>query len=71
LSFGDQAGAVKRVCKLLEDEGHLQPFTDADGGTWRATPRFRTAVAALVEDSDIYAALIEAEQAPDRSEVDA
>lgn len=71
LSFGDQAGAVKRVCKLLEDEGHLQPFSDADGGTWRATPRFRTAVAALVEDSDIYAALIDAEQAPDRSAVDA
>jgi len=63
-SFGDQAGAVKRVCKLLEDEGHLQPFSDADGGTWRATPRFRTAVAALVEDSDIYAALIDASNAP-------
>ncbi|MGH3630224.1 MAG: hypothetical protein ACRDRL_22630, partial [Sciscionella sp.] len=26
-----------------------------DGGTWTARPRFRFAVAALVEDSDLYA----------------
>lgn len=63
-SFGDQTGAVKKLCKFLEVEGQLQWVGDDDGGTWRATPRFRTAVAALAEDSDIYAALIRADATP-------
>jgi hypothetical protein len=29
-----------------------------DGGTWRATPRFRIAVTSMVEDSAVYAALL-------------
>lgn len=62
-SMADQQGAVRKVCRILADEGHLQLVSDADGGTWRATPRFRTAVTALVEESDVYAALIQAEAA--------
>lgn len=60
-SFSDQDGAVKKLCRFLEVEGHLQAVSEADGGTWRATPRFRNAVTSLVSDSDIYTALIAVE----------
>jgi hypothetical protein len=34
--------------------GYLTARGDTDGGTWLARPRFRYAVAALCEDSDLY-----------------
>ena len=34
---------------------HLTARGDIDGGTWLARPRFRRAVAALCEDSGLYA----------------
>lgn len=67
-SFGDQTGAVKKVCKILEEEGHLMTLSDADGGTWRATGRFRVAVTALVEDSDVYSALIDVDTNTDTTD---
>lgn len=54
-SMGDRPGAVNRVCRFLADAGYLTARGDTDGGTWLARPRFRHAVAALCEDSELYA----------------
>jgi len=54
-SMGDRPGAVNRVCRFLADAGYLTARGDIDGGTWLARPRFRHAVAALCEDSGLYA----------------
>lgn len=54
-SMGDRPGAVNRVCRFLADAGYLTARGDTDGGTWLARPRFRHAVAALCEDSGLYA----------------
>jgi hypothetical protein len=54
-SMGDRPGAVNRVCRFLADAGYLTARSDTDGGTWLARPRFRHAVAALCEDSELYA----------------
>ncbi|WP_409464863.1 hypothetical protein [Amycolatopsis sp. GA6-003] len=54
-SAGDRPGAVNRICKLLVESGYLNARGDTDGGTWTARPAFRHAVAALAEDSDLYA----------------
>jgi hypothetical protein len=53
-SAGDRAGAVNRICKLLAEAGYLNLRGDTDGGTWTTRPRFRYAVAALAEDSELY-----------------
>jgi hypothetical protein len=54
----ERAGLVKKVCNFLEEEGHLSAVSGDDGGTWRATPRFRITVTSMVEDSTVYAALL-------------
>jgi hypothetical protein len=54
-STNDRPGVVNRVCRFLADAGYLTARGDTDGGTWLARPRFRHAVAALCEDSDLYA----------------
>jgi hypothetical protein len=54
-STGDRAGAVNRMCKMLTDAGYLNLRAETDGGTWTVRPRFRYTVAALAEDSDLYA----------------
>jgi hypothetical protein len=54
-SAGDRSGAVNKVCRLLADAGYLTARGDTDGGTWLARPRLRHAVAALCEDSELYA----------------
>ena len=56
-STGDRAGMVNRVCRMLADAGYLTMRGQTDGGTWASRPRFRLAVAALTEDSDLYAAV--------------
>lgn len=53
-STSDRHGLVKRVCKLLAEAGYLNARGEADGGTWTTRPRFRHAVMALCEDSDLY-----------------
>lgn len=53
-STSDRPGAVNRVCKFLAETGHLTARGETDGGTWLARPRFRHAVAALCEDSELY-----------------
>lgn len=53
-STSDRPGAVNRVCRFLVDSGHLTARAETDGGTWHARPRFRHAVAALCEDSELY-----------------
>lgn len=53
--MGERPGAVNRVCRFLADAGYLTARGDTDGGTWLARPRFRHAVAALCEDSELYA----------------
>ena len=53
-SPSDRAGAVNRLCKFLAENGHLTARGETDGGTWLARPRFRHAVAALCEDSELY-----------------
>lgn len=58
VSVKDRLGIVKRTCEYLEEQGLLQRRSDEDGGTFRATHRFRLAVTALVEDSDLYAGLV-------------
>lgn len=63
-SVAERSGLVRKVCGYLGDEGHLQQVNDDDGGTWRATPRFRLAVTAMVEDSDIYGAVLAAGGTP-------
>lgn len=55
-SSGDRRGVVRKVCKFLEDNGHLQAATA--GTTWRATPRFRIAVRGVVNDSEWYGHLV-------------
>jgi hypothetical protein len=57
-SAQERAGLVKKVCNFLDEEGHLSAVSGDDGGTWRATPRFRIAVTSMVEDSTVYAALL-------------
>jgi hypothetical protein len=59
VSIKDRLGIVKRTCEYLEEQGLLQRRSDEDGGTYRATHRFRLAVTALVEDSDLYTDLVE------------
>lgn len=54
-SASDRPGVVNRVCRFLADAGYLTARGEIDGGTWLARPRFRHAVAALCEDSDLYA----------------
>jgi len=54
-STNDRPGLVNRVCRFLADAGYLTARGDTDGGTWLARTRFRHAVAALCEDSDLYA----------------
>ena len=54
-SLSDRPGLVNRVCRFLAEVGYLTARSDTDGGTWSARPRFRHAVAALCEDSDLYA----------------
>ncbi|MGQ0744190.1 MAG: hypothetical protein ACT4OS_07635 [Acidimicrobiales bacterium] len=47
-----KAGLIRRVCDMLEDEGHLvRQGNERDGLWWRTTPRFRFAVHTLVCDS--------------------
>jgi hypothetical protein len=58
VSIKDRVGIVKRTCEFLEEQGLLQRRDDGDGGTFRATHRFRLAVTSLVEDSDLYTALV-------------
>jgi len=53
-STSDRPGAVNRVCRFLAETGHLTARGETDGGTWLARPRFRHAVAALCEDSELY-----------------
>lgn len=62
-SSAERSGLVKKMCGFLEAEGMLSAVSDDDGGTWRATSRMRIAVRDLVEDSDIYGALLERERA--------
>lgn len=54
-SGNDRQGIVHRVCRLLVDAGYLTLRGEVDGGTWLARPRFRHAVTALCEDSELYA----------------
>lgn len=53
-SVTDRSGAVNKVCRFLTEAGYLTARGETDGGTWIARPRFRYAVAALCEDSDLY-----------------
>ena len=53
-STADRPGVVNRVCRVLVDAGYLTERSDVDGGTWLARTRFRYAVAALCEDSELY-----------------
>jgi hypothetical protein len=53
-STTDRPGLVNRICRVLVDAGYLTQRSDVDGGTWLARTRFRHAVAALCEDSDLY-----------------
>lgn len=59
-SANERIGLVRKVCRYLDDEGHLQELSDDDGGTYRVLPRFRHAVRSLVEDSDLYAQFLHA-----------
>jgi hypothetical protein len=54
-SANERPGIVNRVCQILTDAGYLTKRGDTDGGTWVARPRLRHAVAALCEDSDLFA----------------
>jgi hypothetical protein len=54
-SAADRPGVVNKICRLLADAGYVTQRSDVDGGTWLARPRFRHAVAALCEDSELYA----------------
>ncbi|MGY0500675.1 hypothetical protein ACWZHB_19490 [Nocardia sp. FBN12] len=53
-STGDRPGIVVRVCKILVEAGFLTAKGDADGGVWAARPRFRYAVGALCDDSELF-----------------
>lgn len=50
----DRIGVTQKVCAFLVDAGYLNKRGEADEGTWSSRPRFRHAVAALTEDSDLY-----------------
>lgn len=50
----DKGGVTAKVCGFLVDAGYLTKRAETDGGTWVSRPRFRHAVAALTEDSDLY-----------------
>lgn len=50
----DRGGVTNKVCGFLVEAGYLTKRGDTDGGTWVSRPRFRHAVAALTEDSDLY-----------------
>lgn len=67
VSIKDRLGIVKRTCEYLEEQGLLQRRSDEEGGTYRATHRFRLAVTALVEDSDLYTGLVELTDQPTTS----
>lgn len=64
VSIKDRLGIVKRTCEYLEEQGLLQRRSDEEGGTYRATHRFRLAVTALAEDSDLYTGLVELTDKP-------
>lgn len=53
-SVNERPGIVRKVCGLLVDAGYLTVRSQLDGGTWMTRPRFRHAVAALTEDSELY-----------------
>lgn len=53
-STGDRAGVVVKVCKVLTEAGFLTAKGDADGGVWSARLRFRYAVGALCDDSELF-----------------
>lgn len=53
-SANDRLGLVNRVCRFLAEAGYLTARGDTGGGTWLARTRFRLAVAALCEDSELY-----------------
>ncbi|WP_280351856.1 hypothetical protein [Nocardia abscessus] len=53
-STGDRAGIVNRVCKILAEAGYLTFKGETDGGVWSARPRFRYAVTALSDDSELF-----------------
>jgi hypothetical protein len=53
-STTDRPGVVKKICRVLVDAGYLTERSDVDGGTWLARTRFRYAVGALSEDSELY-----------------
>jgi hypothetical protein len=53
-STTDRPGVVNRICRVLVDAGYLTERSDVDGGTWLARTRFRYAVGALCEDSELY-----------------
>ena len=53
-SMRDRGGITQKVCQFLVEAGYLTKRGDLDGGTWTSRPRFRHAVAALTEDSDLY-----------------
>ena len=59
-SAKDRLGLVKKVCRFLEEVGLLLKASDDDEGTWRATPRMRLVARSIVEDSDLFRALLEA-----------
>lgn len=54
-SGNDRQGVVNRVCRMLVEAGYLTARGEVDGGTWLGRPRFRHAVAALCQDSELYA----------------
>lgn len=56
-SGSERTGIVNKACRYLAEAGYLTQRSDVDGGTWSVRPRFRHAVAALCEDSDLYAEL--------------
>lgn len=53
----DRFGAAARVLNFLAAEGFLTNRGELDGGTWSDRPRFRHAVIALTEDSELYRAV--------------
>jgi hypothetical protein len=54
-SAADRPGMVNKICRLLAEAGYITQRSDVDSGTWLARTRFRHAVAALCEDSELYA----------------
>jgi hypothetical protein len=54
LSAKDRAGVVAKVCRFLVETGHLQEVATTDRGTWKARSRFRHAVMAIGEDTDLF-----------------